>query len=163
MKKTEMLPFLFLLGLLVPLEVMCAFLAYETLGEVDSTLYFLAVGINLVFIIMFALKHPVIAATGVVLLGLLIVPYQLVLGHRLLQVEREAAGIVSYAYEQKVKTGEYPADLSGYEFRNRRMKAYIQDYRLDEASGEFAVTYRVGTESTSHWYSPKGGWGYYPD
>lgn len=32
---------------LVPLEILCAYLAFETVGEIVSAFYFLAVGINI--------------------------------------------------------------------------------------------------------------------
>jgi len=162
MKRTSIVPFVFLLIVLVPLEAACACLAYETVGEITSILYFLAIGLNLGFVVL-ALRSPKAAATGVLVLGLLIVPYQLVLGRRLLLVEREVAGIVAYAWRTKCETGIYPLDLSGYEWRDPTIKPYIQDYRLDEAPEGFTVTWRIGTENTSHWYSSSSGWGYYPD
>jgi hypothetical protein len=162
MKKTETWLFALLLGTLVPLEVFCAYLAYETIGEVVSVLYFLAVGINLVFILL-AVRSRSLAALGVVALALLIIPYQLFLGQRLVRVQAEATRIVSFAYEQKISTGEYPPDLGSYTFHDPEMEKYVQEYRADKSLGGFVVFYRVGTESTSHSYSPRYGWGYYPD
>jgi hypothetical protein len=160
-KKTEILLFVLLMLVLVPLEVLCAYLSYETIGEITSGAYFVAVGVNVLFVVV-AFRSRAIAAIGAIVLGLLIIPYQIVLGHRLLEVEKEAAGIVSWAYEQKVHTNAFPADLSGYTWRNPAMKKYIQSYDIYEAGG-FGVTYRVGTEDTSHGYGTKDGWGYYPD
>ena len=162
MKKAEVLLFVLLMGILIPVEVLCAYLAYETIGEVVSVIYFLVAGINLVFILL-ALRNRAVAALGAVALGIVIVPYQLVLGHRLLRVEAEAARIVTYAYECKLDTGQYPPNLSNYEFHDPGMEEYIQSYGTDEAYGGFVLHYRVGTESTSHSYAPKHGWGYYPD
>ncbi len=162
MKKVEILLFVLLLAVIVPLEVLCAFLAHETIGEVTSTLYFLALGINLLFVVL-AARSRSLAALGVVALALIIIPYQVLLGQRLLRVQAEAARIVTFAYEHKLNSGEYPPDLADYSFNDPEMKKYVQVYRIDESRGGFVLRYRVGTESTSHWYDPAGGWGYYPD
>jgi hypothetical protein len=70
---------------------------------------------------------------------------------------------VTYAYERRTDAGEYPRDLSDYEFHDPEMEMYIQAYLVQEDGTEFALFYRVGTESTSHHYSSEIGWGYYPD
>jgi hypothetical protein len=147
---------------LVPLEIGCGFLAYETLGEVTSKLYFLAILLNLGFIIL-AIWHPTLAAVAALVLALMIVPYQYVLRDRLIRVEVEAGRIVAYVYEERLAEGEYPADLSGYEFHDKAMRPYIQTYRPNEEAGGFSLFFRVGTETTSHSYSPAWGWSYYPE
>jgi hypothetical protein len=154
--------FALLMLVLVPVELACAYLAYETIGEISSMLYYFAVGLNLVFIVV-AIRFPRAAAVGAVLLGLAIVPYQLVLGDRLIRVQAEAAQIVGHVYEERLRTGQYPADLGAYEPLDPRMKAFIQRYERKDTVGGFLLAYRVGTETTSHTYTPDGGWSYYPD
>ena len=163
-KKTEILLFVLLMGILIPIELLCAYLAYETIGEIVSKLYFMAVGINLIFILV-AIRYRAVAALAAVALGLVIVPYQLVLGNRLLRVQSEAAAIVAYVYEYKLDTGHYPSDLSEYVFADPAMETYVQAYWVDDSPDwdGFLLSYRVGTESTSHSFSPRHGWGYYPD
>jgi hypothetical protein len=151
-----------LMLVLVPLEVACAYLAFETLGEVTSMLYFIAVAVNLLFILL-AIRRPGAAAVGAFVLGLVIIPYQAVLGQRLIRVQAEAARIVSYAYEERLESGEFPADLAGYAFHDPGTESYIQNYSLSDEYRGFVLAYRVGTENTSHTYSPKDGWSYYPD
>jgi hypothetical protein len=162
MRKPTTQLFILLMLVLVPLELACAYLAYETIGEIVSSLYFLAVALNLVFILV-AIRYPRAAALGAVALALAIVPYQLMLGHRLLRVQAEASVIVAYAYEQRLATGEYPGDLADYEYRDSTARKYIQRYTTDGSMGGFFLAFRVGTESTSHTYSPENGWSYYPD
>jgi hypothetical protein len=53
-------------------------------------------------------------------------------------------------------------DLTGYRFSYPRLAGRIHYTRLRQP-GSVQVTYYVGTPSTSHWYTPEGGWGYYPD
>jgi hypothetical protein len=161
--KSETLLFILLVGTLIPLEIICALLAYETLGEITSQLYFISViGINLL-LVMLAFRYRTIATLGIVGLALLIIPYQVILGNRLIRVQAETTRIVSFVYEQNAQNGTFPTDLSKYTFHDMETKAYIQSYELDAENKHFMVFYRVGTESTSHWYSSKDGWGYYPD
>ena len=160
-KPTTQLSVLLML-VLVPIELACAYLAYETIGEIVSGLYFIAVIINLVFIVV-AIRFPRAAALGAVALALAIIPFQLVLGRRLLRVQTEASQIVAYVYEQRLATGEYPADLADYEYRDPTTRKYIQRYAADESVGDFRLAFRVGTKNTSHTYSPDVGWSYYPD
>lgn len=162
-KKNDTILFLLLMAILVPLELLCAALAYHTLGEITSGIYFfLVVGLNLVCVAV-AFYSRLAGALLAVLLGLAIIPYQLLLGHRFIKLQHESARIVAYVYEHKLQTGDYPADLSRYEFEDPSLQAYIQTYRRDEERGGFALNYRVGTQNTSHSYSPRHGWGYYPD
>jgi hypothetical protein len=161
-KKVEILLFALLVGLLVPLEIFCTHLAFETIGEIVSTLYLWGVGLNLLFIVL-AFRNRTLAALGVVLLAIAIIPYQLFLGHRLLRVQAEASRIVTYVYEEKIDTGEYPPTLANYEFHDPKMEQFIQSYRVEKDGSEFSLFYRVGTENTSHYYLSQMGWGYYPD
>lgn len=155
--------FVLLLGVLIPLELLCALLAYETIGEITSSLYVIGViGLNSLFIVM-AFRYRTVATLGVVVLALFIIPYQVILGQRLLRVQAEVTHIVSYAYEQRIHSSAFPSDLSGYAFHDTAMEVYIQRYQLDQTQEQFTVFYRVGTENTSHWYSSTDGWGYYPD
>jgi len=162
MRKPTTQLFILLMLVLVPLEIGCAYLVHETIGEVTSSLYFLAVALNLVFIVA-ALRYPRAAGLGALALALAIVPYQLVLGDRLLRVQQEASRIVAYAYEERLAAGAYPADLSDYGYHDPAMQKYIQRYAADDSAGGFFLAYRVGTENTSHTYTPENGWGYYPD
>ena len=53
---------------------------------------------------------------------------------------------------------------TAYDFRAAAVRPFIQSYARNETDcGGFCLFYRVGTESTSHSYSPRNGWGYYPD
>jgi hypothetical protein len=163
MKKAEWLPLALLFGTLVALEAVSAWLSWHTLGDIPSALYWLALALN-VPVACLAWFHRPAAALVSVALALAIVPYQFALGHRWLRVQAEAANVVAYAYEQKLATGQYPADLSGYTFRDPSARPFIQGYSAGpRVPGGFQVTYCVGTPSTSHWYSPATGWGYYPD
>ncbi len=53
-------------------------------------------------------------------------------------------------------------DLAGHNFAFQS-NVIRMDYRIDPSYGGFMLSWYVGTPDTSHWYSPKTGWGYYPD
>ena len=151
-----------LLLLAVPIEWYCARLAYHTVSEIESAVYFMAIGLNLPFLIL-ALRWPKMGTIMVFLLAVGMIPYQLYLGQRLIDLQAESARIVAYAYEQKLVTGKYPSDLSGYTFSNPATQKFLQDYTYNDMDDSFSIFYSVGTPSTSHWYNPKQGWCYYPD
>ena len=153
--------FLILVCLLIALESVSAVLAFETLGEVFFTYYLAIIVLNIVFLFL-AIRYLYAAAAGVLILALLIVPYQFWLGFRLWQLQNEAAEVVAYVYEQRLAAGEYPADLSGYNFENASLAPHFDYTRIGEDC-EFRVRYFVGTPNTSHSYCPAFGWSYYPD
>ena len=160
--RVEISLFILLVGILIPLEVFCARLAFETIGEVTSMLYFMALGLNLIFVLL-AFRSRALATLGIILLALAIIPYQLFLGDRLVRIQAEASRIVTYVYEEKLATGDYPSTLANYKFHDPNVDAFIQSYRVDADSDGFSLFYRVGTETTSHSYISQVGWGYYPD
>lgn len=148
--------------ILISLDAIAAQLAYHTVGAVASALYWAAIGINLPLFAI-ALKSRMATAIGLVLLGLVLIPYQFALAQRLWRVQVEAARIVASSYEAKINSGAFPTDLSAYSFQDPATRPFIQEYSSDAASGGFHLCYWVGTESTSHCYSPKEGWTYYAD
>ena len=165
-------PFLYLpIFFLIILEVFCAKLAFETLGEIDSSIYYFVVALNLIPLALLMLNKQKQLAIGLILLiGLLIIPYQLYLGHKLIYLKEEAANITAYLYEEKVSKNAYPADLSGYTFSYPKLQKHFTYTRWDGKGshqypgGYFHLQYYVGTKSTSHYYySYIKTWHYYPD
>lgn len=164
--------FLGLFVVAVGLEVAAARLAWETLGEIESALYLGLVLLNLVPLAVYLVgTTPVdspartrrLGRIGLALLFLLIVPYQAYLAWWAVRLEREAARVVGWVYEQRLNVGAYPAGLEGYPPRDVGAFRQIR-YRPDPGSPrEFVVSYSIGTRSTSHWYRPSSNWFYYPD
>ena len=151
---------IFLTGAIL-LERFCAGLAFHTIGEVVSALYHMVICLNIIPIIFYAVKFRKIAVVIILALALLLIPHQLFLGYRFIQLQDEAHAIVEYVYKTKAQTGSYPKDLSEYTFKNPHLKKHIQRY--DIRGNEFTLSYYVGTTGTSHWYDSEGGWDYYPD
>lgn len=148
---------------LVVIEIFCAKLAFETLGEITSTLYFFLIAINIIPIFLLLFNKNKHFATGIILLiGFIIVPYQLYLGNKLISLKEEAANITAFLYEQKNDNAIYPKDLSEYVFAFPELRKNF-NYN-QESANQFRLYYYVGTESTSHFYnSDTKKWGYYPD
>lgn len=154
--------FIIFLTTTILLEKFCAELAFHTIGEVCSWGYHVVViWLNVIPIILYAVKFRKIAVVIILALALLLIPHQLFLGYRFIQLQDEAHAIVEYVYKTKVQTGSYPEDLSEYEFKNPHLEKHIQRYGSNDNS--FRLVYFVGTRGTSHSYSPEGGWFYYPD
>ncbi len=147
---------------LIVLEAISALLAYETMGAVVSALYWIGLGENLILLLL-VFRSRRTAAAGIVLLALVIVPYQFTLAGRLWRVQTEASQIVAYAYQTRIAQDAFPADLAGYTFHDSAAKPFIREYRPASTAGGFVLCYSVGTPFTSHCYSPKDGWTYYPD
>lgn len=72
---------LLLAGLLVPLEFFFALLSHETVGEdCKYALFFLAIVGNLLACALLVMRLPRISVACQVVVGLMIIPYQLALG-----------------------------------------------------------------------------------
>lgn len=148
---------------LVVIEIFCAKLAFETLGEITSTLYFFVIAINVIPVLLLVFNKQKDLAIGIILvIGFIVVPYQVYLGNKLISLKEEAANITAYLYEQKMANNLYPKDISGYTFASPELKKNF-NYNQEPAS-QFTLYYYVGIENTSHFYkSVTKKWGYYPD
>jgi hypothetical protein len=154
---------------LVLIECACANLAYYTLGEIDSALYYMLIWINAMAALISFISVRV-GALATLILAVLIIPYQAHLGLRWRLLDQEAAHLIEYLEQQKHQRGAYPMDLAGYRSLSGAIQSSVYDparpwdvmYWPDQPSG-YVVRYHIGTESTCHEYSPANGWSYYPD
>jgi hypothetical protein len=146
---------------LVAAEAACAHLAYYTIGDVTSGLYWMTVlfGNLIIFPIAFASRR--MATVALLLLALLIIPYQCFLGIRWWRVDREARRIVDYVVATHAASGQYPRDLRGYEFRDGGTADFFH-YYVGGASPAM-LGYHIATRDTSHWWTPDFGWQYCDD
>lgn len=162
-QRPELLPFVLILVIIVPVEVFCGLLAYETIGEVTMGLYIMTIIVFNGLLCALAFRSRTAAMIGVLVVALLIIPYQIVLADRLLRVQAEVTRIVAYAYETRAATDTFPTDLSAYTYTDTAMQPFLQEYTLSEDGNRFLIRYYVGSEGTSHWYDSFTSWGYYPD
>lgn len=149
---------LFLIGL----EILGAKLAYFTIGEIASGLYFILIILNIVPLIYLALKkREALAYTILLVIGLTIIPYQIYLDYKLIFLREEGGNIVGYLYGEKLENGNYPENIADYEFTYPKLKNNFNYYLID---GHFELYYTVGSEHTPHYFrSEYEKWGYYPD
>jgi hypothetical protein len=156
----EVWPIALLIAATTAVEFGCAHLAYHTIGEIVSGIYFALLFANLVpTVAMFFSRRW--ALVTLLLIALLIVPYQAYLGVRWWRVHRESERIVAYVRSVVVSTGQPPSDLKGYTFRDAGAKDFIA-YTVN--GGMYQVNYFIGTGTTSHWWNPGAGkWQYYAD
>lgn len=148
---------------LIITELFCAKLAFETLGEVISVLYFLIIAFNIVPLLLLVFNKLKPLAFGIIfLIGFIVVPYQFYLAQKLISLKEEAANLTTWLHDQKNAHTIYPTDISGYDFTFPELKKNF-DYTR-ESEYQFSLYYYVGSQTTSHFYhSDKKKWGYYPD
>jgi hypothetical protein len=146
---------------LIPCEFACAWLAYYTDGEVMSGRYMTLVAMNL-FAVSALVISPRAAVIGLLLLAVLIIPYQGLLGARWWRAHREAQQIIAWATAAKGQAGSYPANLQGYTFRDRAVGSLFS-YQPLNSGQSFDLGYSVGSPGTMHTYTPESDWYYYPD
>ena len=150
--------FVIIAAVVIPFEIACARLTYYTVGEIASFLAFvlLAVGNLLALALLFVNRN--VATAGLLVIALLIIPYDLYLGVKWARGHRESGRVIQYLEAQKAVTGSYPGDLSGYRTKDPSVSVH---YRPDGAS--YYLYYHIGSTNTAHSYTPDGKWFYYPD
>lgn len=151
-----------IIGCLIVLEILLARLAFHTLGEIMSFNYFFLVFLNIIpLIYLLCKKRTGFAYTFLVVIALIIIPYQLYLGGKLILLNEEGGNIIAHLYQEKLETGQYPASLSGYQFSYPHLQ---NDFGYELENENFNLFYSVGDKGTSHYFrSINGKWGYYPD
>ena len=141
--------------ILIGLEVVAALLAIRTLNEITSELMFLIIGLNVIPGLLYIINFKKAALVGAVLIASAIVPYQLVLGHRYVQLKQESENVVDFVYDYYTTRGSFPSDLSEYDFENPTLSEYITYER--QATQDFTLTYFVGDPLTAHFYHHQSG------
>ncbi len=139
-------------------------IAFETIGEVVSGLLVVLTCVALVAsTCAFLLKLRRTAIGIVLLVALLIVPYQAYLAVRGSFLKWEADSLIVHLEAQRKILGEFPANITGYQFGNANNARHFTYQRHDSRMG-YTLWWWIGTPTASHWYStPPGEWGYYPD
>ena len=146
---------------LVVLEIVGCYYAYYTLGEVKQFFCFLILFLNIIPILLYFFRKKTISLVLGVVIGLLLIPYHAFLLFQWRELNRESSMIIEYIYTFQKDKGEFPNNISGYEFENRRLSDNFS-YRIN--SKGFGLHYYVGTEGTTHFYYYNvGKWEYYPD
>jgi hypothetical protein len=145
----------------VAAEWQAAQLSFFTLGEVDAALRTLAIGLNLPAIGLLLGGRRRWAYGWIAAVFLVLVPDQLALLGKWTLADRETRRVVQFVTAEHARTGTYPADLIGYAPASPLALGWVV-YRPDPQEG-FIVSYHLGSENTSHFYTPTYGWGYDSD
>jgi hypothetical protein len=164
---------LLMVGLLfagvVIIEVICANLSYYGLGWLGRIVMMLAVGQNF-FVPVFYWRGLRNAALVVaVVIAILVIPYNLLLGQRLLALQDEANHVVAYINQVKEETGVYPSNLYEYRYKNWYLWGFFRIYTPQQyptMEQPFGVGYCPTAReecSYGYWYTPTYGWNYSDD
>ena len=155
----RMLPVAGIAMLFLMLEIICISLVWNTMGEVMSVLWGMIVIVgNVIIFASMLLRRRWLPASLLVALVLLTCPYPIWLQIKLEFLEIEARQIIAYAEGVRLQTGSYPANLSGYQFR----RAWTSSSFSYNHAG-FRLHWWAHQPGVSHWYTPSGGFDYYPD
>ena len=171
--------FIILTIVLILLEIIASKMAFENFGEVTSGLYTFLIFLNIIPILLFLFNFKKTALVILVLIGIIIVPENLRLNNKLINLKEESSNIILFAYQNKIKNGYFPKNLNEYKFKYPELKEHI-DYTHkfinhskdnEYINDHFGLVYHVGTRNTSHVlmksdYFDNSGyiqWYYYPD
>lgn len=145
------------------LELWASDLAYENYGWAESGLLYLISFCNIIPILLFLFKKPRIAFFTLIVLGLIIIPKQLILTQKYILEKEEGANIANHIYQQKILTGRFPENLDNYTFMFPNLK---NDFSYNkESEDDFIILFSVGSKNTSHYFRHSRGdkWSYYDD
>lgn len=151
---------LFLLTL-VAIEIVVCYYAYYILGEVKQFFCFLILSLNILPFLLYYFKIKKIAFILGLTIGLLLIPYQSFLLVKWVPLKKESAQIIKYIYGYQKNNGEFPQNISHYEFKNPNLIGY---FTYNTSLSGFGLQYYIGTKGTTHFYYHNDGkWEYYPD
>lgn len=163
-------------SVLIPLQVLAAFLAQYTLIGLSSFVALLLLWANLIPVGLQFVRRRTVQLGSWILLGLIaacsLLP-QIWLGVSLLKMQSESTRIIAYSYDHKLRTSKFPADLSAYTWKHAELRSHFAYYGQStddkftypfkddpqyDCSDKFSVRYYVGDRGTAYWYSSKKGW-----
>lgn len=143
------------------LEMLACYYAYYTLGEVKQFLCVLILCLNIVPFVLYLFKLKKVSFIIALIIGLVLVPYQIFLLVQWSDLKKESITIVEYIYDYQKEKGAFPKNISDYKFENKKLVGNFS-YRIN--SKGFGLHYYIGTKGTTHFYYHNvGKWEYYPD
>jgi hypothetical protein len=171
--------FLVLTVILILFEIIASNMAFENFGEITSGFYQLLIFVNITPILLFVFNYKKFALVALLILGIIIIPENLIVNNRLIKLKEESSNIILFAYQSKLYNGSFPKDLKNYVFKYAELEKHISytkefvnhSENKNEMKDHFGLFYYVGTKSTSHFLmkSDYGDnskfiqWYYYPD
>ena len=139
--------------ILIILELIASYLSYENYGGLYPGFILLLIMLNVIPLIFLIQKKNLLSLVLMLSIAILIVPNQIIHSKKLSLLKIEGANIVNYVYMNKLKEGEFPSDLSDYNFRYPELKDNFGYQDLTkEKKEDFIVRYNVGSKTTSFFY-----------
>jgi len=155
----RMLPILGLTLLFLLIELLCIKFVWNTAGQSASTFWaMLVVAGNVIVFASLFFRRRRLSAALLAALVLLTCPSPVWLQIKLHFLESEARHIIAYAEGVRQQTGRYPPDLSTYPFRHPWTSSSFAYYPMG-----FQLHWWAHQRGVSHWYTPAGGFRFYPD
>lgn len=130
-----------------------------TEGEIMQSIYGFLVFLNIP-VLALAIWRPRIGMWFAVALGALLLPWQGYMNRKWALIHEEIIAVIRHIDARKESTGRYPSTLDDYTYRSPWVKAHV-DYHTTE--GSYKILYFMDNLGIHYWYSPQGGFGYYPD
>ena len=151
-----------ILLILIALEIVGCYYAYYTLGEVKQFFWILILLLNIIPLLFYFFRRKKIALVIGLAIALLIIPYQTFLFFQWQELKRESSMIIEYIYRYQKDKGEFPKNISKYEFKNQKLTGNFSYNQNSNKS--FGLHYYLGTKGTTHFYNHNvKKWEYYPD
>lgn len=153
---------IFAIALWLVLTFCEAILAHNTLytqGEVWEGFYWLVVSFNIP-ILYLVVWQPRIGLWATLALGALVLPGHVWDHRKWTLLHEEVFALVDHLKTRKEKEGIYPPTLRDYRFQRDGLRDNIRYIPHD---GTYRIDYHMHDKSVSYWYTPEGGFGYYPD
>ncbi len=161
-KKYNYILFTILIIFFLAFELIAMNLAYENFGWYLNRILYLFLFLNLIPIFLFIFNKKGSSIFSLIFIGFFIIPIQFYYANINLKLKEEGANITSFVYQEKLKTGQFPLNLSSYKYKYPRLKNHFF-YRNEKK--DFTVGYYVGSETSSdfHYGHKRGKWEYYDD
>jgi hypothetical protein len=102
-----------------------------------------------------------VAAWCLIGFGGLVLLWQIHATRKLIMLHEEVVGIIRFVEDTKKGTGVYPVDLGAYPFKRPWMPSHVMWVR--KRPDDYRLNYFMYSLGTAFWYTPGGGFEYYPD
>ena len=158
-----------LFALLLGVAAAAVLLAYYTVGEVRQCACYLVYGcivpVAACYLVRPGRATRLAWAGTTLILTLLLVPPQVILVKRWINLRAEVRSISAWATQHQATFGQYPQSLTRYNWsRPAHRQRITWSTRVDvTGSTQFTIGHWIQQPGISHWYSSDTGWGYYPD
>ncbi len=131
-------------------------LSKHTFQAIFSGLFFLVTIMSLLlFFILFNVHYRKLSLVFLLIGFFVVVPLNMYFQNQLDQVKSQSDEIVHYAFQEKIKTGEFPKKIN--------IKSDKRIFYCQEDKNLFTLSFYIVDPNIGHFYSSKDGWGFMDD